>query len=177
MRVSSDVRAGAWVPVVAGIGVAVVLGVYGRLHQPPGVPVELAGLLRPQPAKVGLATSVAALAVLQVLSALAMYGRLPRVRSAGWQATLHRWSGRSAFVLSLPVAVHCLYVLGFQSGSPRVLIHSLCGCLFYGAFVAKMLIIGRPRTGRSWAIPVAGGLVFTAITALWLTSALWFFAY
>jgi hypothetical protein len=170
-------RAGAWVPVVAGFGVAVTLGVYGRVHHPPGAAVELAGLLRPQSAKVWLATGVAGLAVLQLLSALAMYDRLPRVPPAAWQATLHRWSGRSAFVLSVPVAVHCLYVLGFQSGEPRVLIHSLCGCLFYGAFVAKMLIIGRPGGGSGWAIPVAGGVVFTAITGLWLTSALWFFTH
>jgi hypothetical protein len=169
------VRVSAWVPVVAGVGVAVTLGVYGRVHNPPGTAVELAGFLRPQTAKVWLATGVASLALLQLLSALAMYGRLPRVPSAPWQATVHRWSGRSAFVLSLPVAVHCLYVLGFQSGEPRVLIHSLCGCLFYGAFVAKMLVIGRPDAGSRWAIPAAGGVVFTAITGLWLTSALWFF--
>ena len=170
-------RARAWVPVVAGIGVAVTLGVYGRVHQTPGVAVELAGFLRPQTAKVWLATAVAGLAVLQVLSALAMYGRLPRVPPGRWRATLHRWSGRSAFVLSLPVAVHCLYVLGFRSAEPRVLVHSLCGCLFYGAFVTKMLIISGPEGGRSWALPAAGGVVFTAITGLWLTSALWFFTH
>lgn len=169
-------RAGAWVPVVAGIGVAVTLGVYGRVHQPAGGAVELAGFLRPVTAKVWLATGVAGLALLQVLSALAMYGRLPGVPPATWLAVLHRWSGRSALVLSLPVAVHCLYVLGFRSDEPRVLIHSLCGCLFYGTFVAKMLILGRPEGGGRWALPIAGGVVFTAITGLWLTSALWFFS-
>ena len=168
-------RARAWVPVVAGVGVAVVLGVYGRVHRPPGVAVDLAGLLSPQPAKVWLATGVAGLAVVQLLSALALYGRLPRVPGGPWLGIVHRWSGRVAFVLSVPVAVHCLYALGLQAGDPRVLIHSLAGCLFYGAFVTKMLIVGRPAGGSGWALPAAGGVVFTAITVVWLTSALWFF--
>jgi hypothetical protein len=171
------VRIREWVPVVAGVGVAVGLGVYARVHQPPDAAVELAGLLRPQTAKVWLATGAAALAVLQVVSALALYGRLPRVPPGPWVATVHRWSGRLAFGLSLPVAVHCLYVLGFQYGDSRVLIHSLCGCLFYGALVTKLLILGGPDTGNRWAIPVAGGVVFTAITGLWLTSALWVFTH
>ena len=170
-------RARAWVPVVVGIGVAVTLGVYGRVHRPPGVIVDLAGFLPPQTAKVWLATGVACLAVLQVLSALAMYGRLPRLPAGSWTGPrVHRWSGRAAFVLSVPVAVHCLYALGFQAGNARVLIHSLGGCLFYGAFVTKMLIVGRPSGDSRWALPAVGGVVFTAITALWLTSALWFFA-
>lgn len=161
-------RVRSWVPVVAGTGVAVGLGVYGRVHQPVDIAVDF-------PLKVWLASGAAALAVLQLLTALAMYGRLPRVQSSPWTAVVHRWTGRVAFLLSLPVAVHCLYVLGFRAGEPRVLAHSLFGCLFYGAFVAKMLLISSPRS-RDWAIPLAGGLVFTAITGLWLTSALWFFA-
>jgi hypothetical protein len=161
--------------VAAGIGVAVVLGVYGRVHRPPGVVVDLAGFLPPQPGKAWLATGVACLAVVQLLSALALYGRLPRVPTGPWLAPVHRWSGRAAFVLSVPVAVHCLYALGLASGDPRVLIHSLAGCLFYGAFVTKMLIVGRPSGDGRWALPAAGGVVFTAITVLWLTSALWFF--
>jgi hypothetical protein len=157
------------VPAVAGIGTAVGLGVYGRLHQTPGVPVDF-GL------KVWLATGAALLAVLQLLTALAMYGRLPGVPTGPPLAVVHRWTGRVAFLLSLPVAVHCLYVLGFRAGEPRVLVHSLAGCLFYGAFVAKMLLLSRPDGGRGWAVPAVAGLLFTAITALWLTSALWAFA-
>jgi hypothetical protein len=171
------VRLGAWVPVAAGTGVAVVLGVYGRYHTTPAG-ADLAGFLPPLTAKVWLATAAAVLAVLQLLSALAMYGRLPRVPATAWTPLAHRWSGRLAFVLSLPVAVHCLYVLGLQAGDARVLIHSLCGCLFYGAFVTKMLTLGRPvDDGPGWALPAAGGVVFTAITGAWLTSALWFFTH
>ena len=93
---------------------------------------------------------------------------------AGWLAGLHRWSGRVAVLLTVPVAVHCLYALGFELGSPRVLAHSLAGCFVYGVFVAKMLVLPRPDAPR-WSIPVLGGVLFTALTAVWLTSSLWFF--
>jgi hypothetical protein len=72
------------------------------------------------------------------------------------------------------VVAHCLYALGFQYGEPRVLIHSLLGCFFYGAFVVKMLTLTRTDAPR-WLLPVAGGAVFTGLVGLWLTSSLWFF--
>jgi Family of unknown function (DUF6529) len=168
-------RTWVWVPVVAGIGVAVALGVYGRIHQASPVLSDVGAFLRWQTIKSWLATGVFLLAVLQVLSALALYGRLPRVPAGPWLATVHRWSGRLALLLSLPVSIHCLYALGIHAADPRVEIHSFCGCVFYGAFVAKMLLVSRPEDRRGWAIPVAGGLAFAAITGLWLTSALWFF--
>jgi hypothetical protein len=106
--------------------------------------------------------------VLQVVSAIALY------RGSGWLAPVHRWSGRAAVAVTLPVVAHCLYALGFQYGEPRVLIHSLLGCFFYGAFVVKMLTLTR-RDAPSWLLPVVGGAVFTGLIGLWLTSALWFF--
>jgi hypothetical protein len=104
-----------------------------------------------------------------------MWGRLPGVRHAPkWTATLHRWSGRLAFLSAVPVAIHCLYALGFASYEPRVLIHSLLGCFFFGVFTVKMLVL--PRKGLpGWTLPVFGGLVFTGLVGLWLTSSLWFF--
>lgn len=167
-------RAAAWVPVAAGTGVAVTLGVYGRFHEPPAA-ADLAGFLPPLTAKVWLATGAVALAVVQLLSALAMYGRLPRVPVPSWTPALHRWSGRAAFLLSLPVAVHCLYAFGLHAGGARVLLHGLAGCLVYGAFVTKMLTLGRPGAA-GWTLPLAGGVLFTALTGAWLTSALWYFA-
>ena len=56
----------------------------------------------------------------------------------------------------------------------RVLIHSVAGCIFYGAFVTKMLSLSR-RGMPGWLLPVTGGLTFTALIVLWLTSALWVF--
>jgi hypothetical protein len=74
------------------------------------------------------------------------------------------------------VAVHCLYALGFADFSLRALIHSILGCLFFGAFVCKMLILTRDDA-PGWALPVLGGVVFSLLTGLFATAAVWFFAY
>lgn len=159
-------------PVMVGSAVAVVLGVYGRLHEPTGIAVNIAGFSGAQSVKAWLTTVVLVFALVQLGTALAMEGKLP---VAAFQApALHRWSGRIAVLVSVPIAVHCLYALGLQSGTPRVLIHSLLGCFFYGAFATKMLLLTR-RGLPSWALPVLGGLVFTSCVGLWLTSSLWFF--
>jgi hypothetical protein len=162
-------------PLLVGGAVAVTLGVFGRLHEPTGVAVNLAGFSGPLPAKVWLATGAVGFGLVQVVSALAMYGRLPGVAAApGWTPAVHRWSGRLAFLLAVPVAVHCLYAVGLQTGSLRVLVHSLLGCLFFGGFVVKMLGLRRPGL-PGWALPVLGGLLFTVLVGLWWTSSWWFF--
>ena len=155
-----------WLPVVAGMGVAVGLGVYGRLHQPAVVVVETGAYLRLQTVKAWLATAVVLLVVVQAAAAFLRHRR-PGTR---WPAALHWWSGRLALALSLPVAAHCLYALGIHALDGRVLGHALCGCLFYGAFVTRTLL-----RARSWAVPVAGGVAFAALVGVWLLSALWFF--
>jgi hypothetical protein len=110
--------------------------------------------------------------VVQVLSALWLYGKLG-VAAPPWLGQVHRISGRIAFIVSLPVAYHCLWSLGFQSTSARVLAHSVLGCAFYGAFAAKVTIV-RSRSLPGAALPIAGGLTFAVLVAVWLTSALWF---
>jgi Family of unknown function (DUF6529) len=162
------------VPFLTGAAVTVALGAYGRLHEPTFVAVNLAGFSDPLAAKTWMASGAVLLAIVQLVSALALYGKLPGVIAPWWTGVLHKWSGRVAFLLAVPVAIHCLYALGFQSATPRVLIHSLLGCFFFGAFTAKMLILSR-KDMPGWALPVLGGLVFTALVGLWLTSALWFF--
>jgi len=168
--------------VAAAVGslVAVGLGVYGRLHEPASVALNIAGFSSGLAAKSWMASGAFVLALLQLWSAAALYGRLGRRwRRAGgapdWVAALHRWSGRAAVLLTVPVAVHCLYALGYEDSTPRVLVHSLAGCFLYGVFVAKMLVLQRPMTPR-WTIPLLGGALFTAITAVWLSSAVWFFS-
>ena len=151
---------------------AVALGVYGSTHEPTFFALNLAGFSSGVAAKAWLATGAFVLAVVQLVSALIMYGRIP-VRAPSWIGGLHRWSGRAAVLLTVPVAVHCLYALGFQAGEPRVLVHSLFGCFFYGAFAAKMLVL-RADTPK-WTLPLLGGAVFTALTSLWLTASVWFF--
>jgi len=163
------------VPCAIGALVALTLGIYGRLHNPTGIAVNIAGFSSPGSVKSWLATAVAVLAVVQVVSALVMYGKVPRVTAPAWIGGLHRWSGRFAFLLAVPVAVHCLYALGFQSYSTRVLIHSLLGCAFFGAFSVKMLIL--PKRGLpGWVLPVVGAIVFTLLVAIWFSSAYWFFS-
>jgi Family of unknown function (DUF6529) len=162
------------VPFVVGGAVALALGAYGKLHDPTGAAVNVAGFSSGIAAKVWLACVAFVLALVQLGSALVMYGKVPGVAAPSWIGTLHRWSGRIAFLFTVPVVVHCLYALGFQSYSPRVLIHSVLGCLFFGAFTAKMLLLSRKGV-PGWALPVFGGLVFTALVGLWLTSSLWFF--
>jgi hypothetical protein len=162
------------IPLAVGAAVAVALGVYGGLHTPTGIAVNLAGFSGPLPAKAWLTTGAFLFALVQLGSALVMYGKVPGVTGPARIGALHRWSGRAAFLLAVPVAVHCLYALGFQSYEPRVLVHSLLGCVFFGAFTVKML--GLTRRGLSgWILPVLGGLVFAALVGLWWTSSLWFF--
>ncbi|HEY2203196.1 MAG TPA: DUF6529 family protein [Pseudonocardia sp.] len=158
------------VPVLIGGVVAVALGVYGRLHDASGVAVNIAGFSGTGYVKAWLATVAAGFGIAQLLSAFALYRS-----DAPWLPGLHRWSGRIAVLVSVPVAVHCLYALGFESGSTRVVLHSIAGCVFYGAFTTKMLCLSRAGTPR-WAVPLLGGLVFTLLAALWLTSALWLFS-
>jgi hypothetical protein len=147
------------------------LGVYGKVHDPAGTAFNLAGFSSTGAVKSWLGTVAFFFALVQVVSAAMVYGRLPGPR---WSPALHRWSGRVAFLVSVPVAVHCLYALGYQTYETRVLWHSLLGCFFFGAFSAKMLLLRSERL-PGWLLPIVGGLVFTALTIIWLTSALWFF--
>ncbi|MDF5755477.1 DUF6529 family protein [Spongiactinospora sp. TRM90649] len=162
------------VPLLAGGLLALALGVYGRLHTPTGFAVGPAGFSGPLAMKAWFTTGAFVGALVQVGSALVMYGRLPVARPPSWIGGLHRWSGRVAFLLTIPVAFHCLYALGLQYDVARVLVHSLLGCFFYGVFTAKMLALPKPDV-PGWGLPVLGGLAFTALVGLWLTSSLWFF--
>jgi hypothetical protein len=159
------------VPVAIGSAVAVALGVYGGLHQPAGYSINIAGFSNTQAVKSWLATTATVFGLVQLVSALMMWGKIP---GASWIGVVHRWSGRIAVLVAVPVVVHCLYALGFQTSEPRVLVHSLLGCFFFGAFTAKMLLLTRKEL-PGWVLPVVGGGVFTALIGLWLTSSLWFF--
>jgi hypothetical protein len=176
VKASAPSRSGLAVlaaPVVLGVGVAVGLGVYGSLHEPALYGISVAGFSSGAAAKSWLTSAALVLAVVQVVTGAGLWGRFG-LGDRSWVAPLHRWSGRLAVLTVLPVVTQCLYAFGFQHDSPRVLAHSLLGCLFFGAFTAKMLAL-RPRTMPGWAIPLLGGLLFTVLAGLWLTSALWFF--
>lgn len=156
-----------------GALVALSLGIYGNAHDPASDLSITLGFKDTITMKVWLATLAVAFACIQLGSALWLFGRLPARAAPQWLGSLHRISGRLAFLASLPVAYHCLYQLAFQDSTTRVLLHSLFGCAFYGAFASKVVIV-RSRSLPGAALPVAGGLVFTILVAVWLTSGLWF---
>ena len=126
-------------------------------------------------AKAWLATAALVLALVQVTTAARIYGRLSFLPARGPAiASLHRWSGRIAFLLTLPVFFHCVTILGFQTPDMRVAVHSLAGTFFYGVFAAKVLIV-RDRALPSWALPIAGITLASVLGVLWLSSSLWYF--
>ncbi len=124
--------------------------------------------------KAWLVTAAVILACSQLLTAARLYEVLRFPPKGRLYHSVHRWSGRAAILLTLPVAYHCVFLLGFGTHSPRVLIHSLLGSALYGAVVAKVLIVRSSRFAH-WVLPVAGALLFSILLGLWLTSALWFF--
>jgi hypothetical protein len=159
------------VPILIGAAVSVGLGFYGSVHQATGIAVGIAGFSSLIWVKVWTATAAAVLAIVQLVTARLMW--MPS--SGAWVAPVHRWSGRLAFLLTLPVMVHCLYSIGFSTFDLRSLAHSILGCFFFGAFTVKMLILPKKNV-PGWALPVIGGLVFTALIALWATSSAYMFA-
>lgn len=160
---------------LGGAAVALALGVYGRVHDPTGRALVDLFFSSSISLKVWFATAAFALALFQLASGEKMFGKLGRGRGPRWLPKAHRASGTLAFGFTIVVAYHCLWSLGFHADEgARVLVHGLAGCFFFGALTSKVLVV-RTRRMPSWALPALGGAVFTALTAVWLTSALWFF--
>lgn len=123
--------------------------------------------------KARMGTALLGLAMVQLGLALWMYGRVPGAGPAPRPVrTSHRVTGLVAFLLSLPIAFHCITAYGFESSDTRVTIHSIGGCVLYAMFVAKVLIV-RSRRLPGWVLPVAGGTLICAIALMWYTAALW----
>jgi Family of unknown function (DUF6529) len=166
---------GTWLLAAGAFGaiVALTLGLYGNAHDPASDLAITLGFADTITMKVWLSTVAVLFALVQVVTALWMYGKLPFGSRPSWLGNAHRISGRLAFLFSLPVAYHCLYQLAFQDTTTRVLVHSLLGCLFYGAFATKVTIIKAPGRAGIW-LPIAGGTVFALLVGVWATSGLWF---
>jgi hypothetical protein len=161
---------------LAGGAIAVLLGVYGREHDPAGQALFTLGFSGTINMKAWLATIAFLLAIVQVILAMWMYGKLGSKPAPEAVGPVHRLTGTLAFLVSLPVAYHCLWSLGFETdaGDARRFWHSVLGCVFYGAFAFKVLAVRSNRMPK-WALPFAGGLVFAALVGIWVTSSLWFF--
>jgi len=125
--------------------------------------------------KAWLATGAITLALFQVLSAARLFELFHWPPSGRFWARMHRMFGYLAILLTLPAAYHCIFLLGFETTSLRVAIHSVLGSAFYGAFLVKVILV-RSRGLPGWALPVAGGLLFAILAGLWLTSSLYLFS-
>jgi uncharacterized protein DUF6529 len=161
---------------LAGAVVAIVLYIIGRVHTP-NYATGLFGQygLSAYALKSALATAALGLAVVQVALALWIYKKLPFAgRAPKPVGRTHRVVGTVLFLLTLPIAVHCFLAYGVVLTSARVVIHSIAGCVFYGAFVAKVLLV-QSRRLPGWALPVAGGLLALLVALLWYTSALYYY--
>jgi hypothetical protein len=171
-QASQRTKVGAAIAILVGGLVALALGLYGREHTPTGQDIALFGFGNLIEMKVWLAIAAGGLALLQGFTALWMFGKLGLSvpRRLPW---VHRGLGALAILVSLPVAYHCLWSLGFQTYTTRVLVHSLLGCLVYGAFVTKVIGL-HARSTPGWLVPVAGGLLFVVLVGVVLTSAGWY---
>ena len=118
--------------------------------------------------KVVLSTVIGVLAILQVVGALWLYGKLG-IEPPGWLGRAHRASGAVALVLTVFVAYHCLWALGLETGTvhgkavpTRTVVHGVLGCAVIGALVVKVVAV-RSRRASGWFLPVAGGLLFALL--------------
>jgi hypothetical protein len=124
--------------------------------------------------KAWLITAVLLMALGQLLTASRIYEVLRFPPKGRFYHVVHRWSGRTAILLTLPVAYHCIFMLGFGTNDTRVYIHSLLGSFLYATLLAKVLIV-YSNGFLGWALPLAGGVLFFMLAGLWLTSEFWFF--
>ena len=164
----------------AGAVVALVLGVFGRLHDPTTDGTTTLGFDTVIDMKVVLTAGIGVLAVLQVIGALWLYGKLG-IGAPRWLGTAHRVSGSLALLLSVFVGYHCLWALGLEYGElhtgesvpTRAVVHGVLGCIVFGAVVVKVVAV-RSRRSPGWFLPVAGGLLFALLIAVVLTSTVWY---
>ena len=159
----------------AGAVVAVLLGVFGRTHDPTLSGTTTLGFRTVIEMKVVLSSVIGVLVLLQLLGALWMYGVVGG-HAPSWLGTAHRISGAVALLLSVFVGYSCLWALGLESGEEvpaRAVVHGVLGCAVFGAVVVKVVAV-RSRRAPGWFLPVAGGLLFALLMVVVLTSAAWY---
>ena len=164
----------------AGAVVALLLGVFGKWHDPTLSGTTTLGFDTVLAMKVALSVVIGVLAVLQVLGALWLYGKLG-VAAPSWLGTAHRVSGTVALLLAVFVGYHCIWALGLESGTLdngyvvplRAVVHGVAACAVFGAIVVKVVAV-RSHRAPGWFLPVAGGLLFSLLILVVLTSAVWY---
>jgi hypothetical protein len=164
----------------AGAVVALLVGVFGRVHDPTLAGTTTLGYPTVLAMKTVVSTVIGVLVVIQVLTALWIYGKI-RIRIPSWLGTVHRVTGAITLVLTIFVAYHCLWSLGLEVGtlpngepvSTRSFVHGLLGCAVVGTIVVKVVAV-RSRRAPGWFLPVAGGLLFSLLVLAVLTSVVWY---
>ena len=165
-----------------GAAVAVLIGVFGRVHDPTTDGTTTFGFHTVIQMKVVVSTAIGVLVLLQGLGALVIYGKLP-ITGPSWLGKAHRASGTLVLLLAAFVGYHCLWALGLEYGhledgekvGARTVVHGVLGCAVFGAAVVKVVAV-RAKRAPGWFLPVAGGLLFTLFVAVVLTSAVWYYA-
>jgi hypothetical protein len=164
----------------AGAVIALLVGVFGTVHDPTLAGTTTLGFRTVIAMKVVVTVAIGVLAVLQLVGALWLYGKLG-ARTPSWVGTAHRVSGSITLLLIVFVAYHCLWALGLESGTladgepvaTRTVVHGVLGCAVLGTVVTKIVAV-RSRRAPGWFLPVAGGLLFGLLVAVVMTSAVWY---
>src|SRR4051794_37119934 len=123
----------------AGAVVALLLGVFGKVHDPSLDGTTTLGFDTVLGMKVALTVVIGVLVVLQLIGALWLYGKL-WIAAPSWLGTVHRIIGTVALLMSVFVAYHCIWALGLESGhlsdgekvSTRTVVHGVLGCAVFG---------------------------------------------
>jgi hypothetical protein len=179
----ADARRGIAVPLAAfaaGAVISLLVGVFGKVHDPSLSGVTTLGFDTVIEMKVALSIVIGVLVIVQLIGALGIYGKLG-VRVPAWLGSFHRVCGTVALTLTVFVAYHCLWALGLESGTLedgyhvplRAVVHGVLGCAVIGALVVKLVAV-RSRRSPGWFLPVAGGLLFALLVLVVLTSAVWY---
>jgi len=164
----------------AGAVVALLLGVFGKVHDPTLSGTTSLGFDTVLGMKVAITCVIGVLVVLQLIGALWLYGKLG-MRVPSWLGTTHRIIGAVTLLLTVFVAYHCIWALGLESGHlpdgekvpVRTVVHGVLGCAVFGAVVVKVTAV-RSKRAPGWFLPVAGGVLFALLIAVVLTSAVWY---
>ena len=140
----------------AGAVVALLLGIFGKVHDPSLDGTTTLWFDTVIGMKVVVSVVIGVLAIGQVIGALWIYGKLG-IKAPSWLGIAHRISGTIALLLAVFVGYHCIWVLGLQSGTvdngseppfevgARTLIHGVLGCAVFGAVVVKVVAVRSKR--------------------------------